>query len=125
MALSEKRFRTWLAQYGRAWEAKNASAFARLFAETALYYWTPFDEPRKGRAEIAAAFSGAVGRQLDIEFGARVLYVNQQIGAAHWSCAFTRVGTGKRIHLDGVLGVQFGDSGEAVSFREWWHSDER
>jgi hypothetical protein len=125
MSLSEKGFERWLTSYGRAWESQNARAFADLFSDSALYYWTPFQEPQKGRAEIAAAFTKAVGRQRDVDFGARVLYVNEQLGAAHWSCAFTRVNTGRRVHIDGVLGAQFDPSGSCVSFREWWHSDER
>jgi ketosteroid isomerase-like protein len=125
MALSEKRFQSWLSAYGKAWEAKSATAFAGLFAEDALYYWTPFETPKKGRAEIAAAFSAAVARQRDIDFGARILYVEAMLGAAHWSCAFARARTGKRVHVDGVMAVQFGAGGSAISFREWWHTDER
>jgi ketosteroid isomerase-like protein len=125
VTLSEQRFRTWLDVYGKAWEAQDAHGFASHFAEGALYYWTPFDEPKRGREEIAAAFSAAVGKQRDIDFGARVLYVEAQLGAAHWSCAFTRAGTGKRVHLDGIFVVQFDEAGKALSFREWWHTDEK
>lgn len=125
MTLSEQHFQSWLAAYGKAWEAQNTHAFAALFEENALYYWTPFESPKKGRAEIAAAFSAAVGKQRNIEFGARILYVEAQLGAAHWSCALTRVRTGRRAHIDGIFVVQFADSGKALSFREWWHTDER
>lgn len=125
MAHDESIFGDWLRKYGRAWEARDAGAFTGLFTPDALYYWTPFDAPKKGRGEIAAAFSGAVGRQRDIDFGARVLYVHARAGAAHWSCALTRVGTGRRVHIDGVLAAQFDEGGLAASFREWWHSDER
>lgn len=125
MTLSQTRFQPWLADYGEAWQARDAARFAGLFADNALYYWTPFEAPKKGREEIAAAFSAAVADQSDIEFGARILYTQAQLGAAHWSCAFTRAQTGKRVHLDGVFVVQFTDGGEALSFREWWHSDER
>ncbi|MGE0410151.1 MAG: nuclear transport factor 2 family protein [Amphiplicatus sp.] len=124
MTITEQHFGSWLAAYGKAWESQHAAAFISLFAEDALYYWTPFDKPKKGRGEIAAAFAAAVGSQREIEFGARILYVEAQLGAAHWSCAFTRPKTGKRVHLDGVLVVQFNDAGKALSFREWWHSDE-
>lgn len=125
MALNEKQFGLWLSAYGRAWEAKSAAAFSGLFAEDALYYWTPFAAPQKGRTEIASAFSAAVARQRDIDFGARILYVQAMLGAAHWSCAFTRVRSARRVHVDGVMAVQFDAGGAAVSFREWWHTDER
>lgn len=125
MTLSEKQFRTWLDAYGEAWQARDSGRFAGLFADNALYYWTPFDEPQKGRGEIGKAFLDAIARQSDIDFGARILYTQAQLGAAHWSCAFTRPDSGKRVHLDGVFVVQFADTGQALSLREWWHSDER
>ena len=124
MTITEKHFSEWLSAYGKTWEAKDSDGFAALFTDDALYYWTPFDDPKKGRAEIAGAFLDAVATQQDIDFGARVLYTQAQLGAAHWSCAFTRIGTGKRVHIDGIFVVQFGENGKALSFREWWHMDE-
>lgn len=124
MTITEQHFETWLQEYGAAWQATDANKFSALFEEDALYYWTPFEDPKKGKTEIAGAFGAAVARQQDIDFGARVLYVTAQLGAAHWSCAFTRAGSGTRVHLDGIFVVQFGESGKALSFREWWHSDE-
>ncbi len=124
MTLSEQKFEQWLRDYGAAWQARDADAFTALFEQEALYYWTPFDAPKKGHEEIASAFATAVLNQRDIDFGARLLYVQAQLGAAHWSCAFTREGTGKRVHLDGIFVVQFEEGGNALSFREWWHSDE-
>lgn len=124
MTLSTDRFEKWLADYGAAWMARDEKAFAALFEDAALYYWTPFEDPKKGQTEIAAAFAQAVIDQTDIDFGARALYVQAELGAAHWSCAFTRKGSGQRVHLDGIFVVQFGASGKALSFREWWHSDE-
>ncbi|MEM9015043.1 MAG: nuclear transport factor 2 family protein [Pseudomonadota bacterium] len=124
MNLSEPQFEGWLSAYGRAWEKKDGEAFGALFEENGIYYWTPFDDPKKGIPEIIKAFEDAVANQDDIEFGARVLYVEARLGAAHWSCFFTRKATGKRVHLDGIFVVQFGDNGKALSFKEWWHSDE-
>lgn len=124
MKLTEDKFEHWLRAYGDAWQSQDASAFTALFEADALYYWSPFEDPKKGKAEIADAFNNAVSGQRDIDFGARLLYVAAQLGAAHWSCAFTREGNGARVHLDGICVVQFGDNGKALSFREWWHSDE-
>ena len=125
MNLTEEQFEAWLKAYGEAWEAKDAARFAALFDENALYYWTPFEDPQRGRDEIAAAVANAVANQYEIDFGGRVLYVQAQLGAAHWSCSFTRKATGLRVHLDGIFVVQFSEDGKALSFREWWHSDEQ
>ncbi len=124
MNLTEEEFESWLREYGAAWQARDAQQFSALFENDALYYWTPFEDPKKGTDEISGAFGAAVVNQQGVDFGARVLYVTAQLGAAHWSCAFTRAGSGVRVHLDGIFVVQFGESGKALSFREWWHSDE-
>lgn len=124
MSLTENKFEEWLSAYGAAWEGKDENAFADLFDNGALYYWTPFEDPKKGKKEIADAFAAAVVNQSSVDFGARLLYIQANLGAAHWSCAFTRIATGARVHLDGIFVVQFGNNGKALSFREWWHSDE-
>lgn len=124
MDLTEEQFEKWIAAYGAAWEAQDTRAFTELFEEDAIYYWMPFADPQKGREEIGAAFAETFPNQSEIDFGARVLYVSVSLGAAHWSCSFTRPQTGKRVHIDGILVVQFSEHGRALSFREWWHSDE-
>lgn len=124
MSLTQKHFEHWLRVYGGAWEASASTRFASLFEENAIYYWAPFDDPIKGRDAIQASFNEAASKQRDVDFGARVLYVESSLGAAHWTCSYTRATTGKRVHVDGILVVQFSDSGRALSFREWWHSDE-
>ena len=123
--LSIDHFEAWLKSYGAAWEAKDIAAFVSLFNPNAIYYWTPFEDPQKGHDEIGEAVAAAVATQTKIEFGARVLYVEARLGAAHWTCAFNRQETGDRVRLDGIFVVQFSEDGSALSFREWWHSDEQ
>ena len=66
----------WLDRYGRAWEAKDTAAFVGLFAPEASYHWTPYREPQRGRAELAAAFEAAIARQ-------RSITVPTQLDAEH------------------------------------------
>lgn len=123
--LSIDHFETWLKDYGVAWETKDIPAFVSLFDDNAIYYWTPFEDPKKGPNGIGDAVTAAVATQVDIDFGARVLYVEARLGTAHWTCEFTRKETGWRVRLDGIFVVQFSEEGRALSFREWWHSDEQ
>ena len=123
MALRRTEFERWLSAYGKAWEEKNPAALANLFAEGGLNYTTPFSAPQRGREEIRAAAAEWLADRDEIQFGARVLYVEARLGAAHWSAALARKGA--REHLDGILVVQIDESGKALSLRKWWHTDER
>lgn len=115
----------WLEAYGKAWEEKDADSFTGLFSPDVLYYWTPFEEPKRGRDGLAQAFHAAVSRQRDIHFTSKILATaTEGKGIAHWHCAFDRIGTGVRVSLDGIFLMEFGDDDRCSVFREWWHSDE-
>ncbi len=49
----------WLKKYKVAWESRDPEAAAALFTGNAEYYWTPFEEPKRGRSEIAKAWENA------------------------------------------------------------------
>ncbi len=117
-------FSAWLTAYGKAWEEKDEKAFAALFTPDALYYWTPHDDPKQGRNEIAAAFRCATSRQEDISFRFEILSVTTESGVAHWQCEFDRTPTRRRIHLDGIMKTSFSKEWKGREFHEWWHTDE-
>jgi hypothetical protein len=114
----------WLAEYGNAWQDRDSRAFVSLFAPEVLYHWTPFEEPKRGRDVLAAAFDAAVARQASIRFSSAVLAVDERSGIASWRCSFERVGTGRQVQLDGIFQMEFDNGGSCTVFREWWHSDE-
>jgi ketosteroid isomerase-like protein len=118
--MESNHFDSWLAAYGRAWERRDAQAFAALFTPDVRYHWTPFEETRVGRDAVAEAFEAAVVRQRDIRFTASAL----SRCIAHWQCSFKRAGRDYTVRLDGMFVVEFADSGLCRIFREWWHSDE-
>ena len=62
------QFSEWLRSYQSAWEGRDPSAAAKLFADDARYHWTPLVPPQQGPAEIAAAWAAAVDGQRDIRF---------------------------------------------------------
>lgn len=119
------RFEKWLNAYGAAWEARDGKAFAKLFHERAVYYWTPFEEPKLGNAAITTAFENAISNQETVTFTGRVIKATRKSGTAHWRCAYTRTNTGRQVFTDGILEAEFKNSGKAIMFREWWHIDEQ
>jgi hypothetical protein len=123
--MTEDAFRQWLDAYGRSWETRDAQAAAKLFAAEAAYYWTPFSEPQSGRAEIAAAWHGAVTNQRDIHFEYEILAVDAARGIARWRSRFERLATGAHARLDGIAVCTFDREGLCTEFREWWHAEEK
>ena len=124
MGLSREAFEAWLRRYGAAWEARDPDAAAALFAADARYYWTPFQEPKRGPAAIAAAWLEATSRQRNVRFSFEILAIDGPTGIARWHTHLERP-TGRRIELDGVLLAEFDDDSLCRLFREWWHSSER
>lgn len=122
--MRENGIQSWLCAYGRAWERKEKDAFANLFAPDARYYWTPFEEPKRGRKEVAQAFESAVAGQESISFRSTVLLADGRSSLAHWHCSFDRVPGGRRVELDGIFQMEFDAEGCCLVFREWWHSNE-
>jgi hypothetical protein len=117
-------FSRWLDAYGRAWEARDPEAAQCLFTEDAVYHWTPFDEPKRGRRAIADAWRAATARQADVHFEHEILVVTSGSGIARWRTSFLRLATGRRIRLDGILVASLGPGDLCSHFREWWHSTE-
>src|SRR5262245_2371306 len=122
--LTKADFEDWLGRYGAAWESRDPKAAARLFAEDAEYYWTPFGEPKRGPGGIAGAWAEATSRQRDVRFSFRILAMSGGIGIATWHTRLVRASTGREVEIDGILAAEFDDSGRCRVFREWWHSNE-
>jgi uncharacterized protein (TIGR02246 family) len=124
--MNEENFAQWLDAYGRAWQEGDSAAIAELFAPEAAYHETPFDPPMIGREAIVAYWrEGAELTQRDVTFRYTVLAVTGDLGLNHWIAEFTRVPSGVKVRLDGVMAVRFDADGRCVEFREWWHRLEK
>ncbi len=115
----------WLAAFGRAWEARDSRAVCALFAEDATYQPGPFDEAMHGLDAIAQYWSHTTAGQEHIQFEHRVLATEEDRGTVHWWAAFTRLHSGARVKLDGILTVTFDQRGRCKTFQEWWHRQEQ
>lgn len=125
MDVPRETFREWVQSYGKAWEGRDPESAGKLFTRDALYYWTPFDEPKTGREGIAAAWREATSRQRNVQFSFEVLAVTGRTGIARWHTALERRATARRVELDGILAAEFDDDSALCRvFREWWHTTE-
>jgi len=122
--MDQETFASWLADYGAAWQGRDAQAAAQLFTPDARYYWTPFEDPNRGRAAIAGAWHEATSGQEDIHFRSEILAVKGDRAWCRWWCDFTRLASGNHVKLDGIFQCDFAAGGLCREFREWWHAEE-
>lgn len=122
--LKSRDFHEWLQRYGAAWETRDPKAAASLFSEDAEYFWTPFQQPKKGRTEITEAWRDATERQREVRFQFKILAIAEGVGLAWWHTSLIRVASGNEIELDGILMAEFDNAGLCRTFREWWHTNE-
>lgn len=123
-ASDDEALRKWVEAYGRAWVERDPEAAGALFSETAEYHESPFEEPFRGREGIERYWREATSTQRDVEFSFEILSSGSQSGIAHWSAGFTRIASGARLKLDGILVLTFGQDGLCTELREWWHIEE-
>jgi ketosteroid isomerase-like protein len=119
--LSPAALEAWLARYGAAWAARDATAAGGLFSADARYHEMPFDPPKQGRAGIEDYWRGVTADQRDVKFASQVIAVNGNTGVAHWSAKFRLESTGATVELNGVFVLEFDASGQCSTLREWWH----
>lgn len=127
--------------YKAAWEAKDESMFAALFAADGIYRNTPFAVQR-GHAQLAEYWR-RVKLQEGVELTFEVLATTRSGGIAHWHVTYQvaseelfqiwarSTGTNlvarkegdplPRMILDGVLKARFED-GLCKECDIWWHS---
>ncbi len=123
--LSMVAFRAWLDAYGAAWQDGDAQATFDLFADNAVYYENPFEDPMAGQDAIRRYWSeGAGDSQRDVHFLHEPIAVSESKGLAQCQATFVRNPSGTHVELDGFLMAEFDDAGMCSVFREWWHRRE-
>ncbi|HJV04448.1 MAG TPA: nuclear transport factor 2 family protein [Actinomycetota bacterium] len=121
--MDRRTLEDWLARYGRAWETADPEAAAALFTEDATYRETPFDEVMMGRDAIRRYWEEIPDTQRDISFGWEVVATDPVV--VRWRAGWVRLRDERRITLDGVFLLEFGEAtGLCRTLREWWHMDE-
>jgi hypothetical protein len=124
MSDDRARFQSWLQAYGQAWEKRNATAAAALYAEDGSYQVTPFLEPMRGRKAIFEYRSEVARTEENIKFGYEILVAGRELNLARWSASFVIVPPGLKTKLDGIFLISLDEEGRCESLREWWHKQQ-
>jgi hypothetical protein len=108
---------SWVEGYIRAWNSNDPADIGRLFAENALYYTSPFEEPWRGRDNILAGWLERKDEPGTWEFDYDILAVENDIGVirglTHYKEAPPRT-------YSNIWVTQLNETGECVEFTEFW-----
>lgn len=132
---------TFMQGYKAAWEARDDSMFAQLFAQDGEYHNTPF-AVQVGHSELREYWN-RVKLQEDVHLTFEVMSASASSGIAHWHVTYQvaseelfriwarSAGTNlvarkpgdplPRMVLDGILSAEF-EAGLCKRCRLWWHS---
>jgi uncharacterized protein (TIGR02246 family) len=108
----------WVDAYAAAWRAGDPAAAGELFAPDAAYTFDPFGPGLRGRAQIVAHWTQAIGAQSELELEIEPPFVDGDRAATAWRARFVR--DGERVELAAALLLRFGADGRCTELREFW-----
>ena len=111
--MTREQVQAWLDAYVAAWRAYDG--IAELFTEDAAYRYHPYDEPLRGRGEIAESWREEPDEPGSWEAAYEVLMVDGDLAVA----------TGETRYDDGqtfsnLFVLEFDGEGRCRSFTEWF-----
>jgi hypothetical protein len=119
--INEATVSQWLDSYVSAWKSYDPQEIGRLFSPDALYNYTPYTEPLRGREAIVAdwlknrdepgTYDGqyhpvAIQGDLAVANGRSLYYAKDETNVAR--------------EFDNIFVIRFNDAGECTEFREWY-----
>ncbi len=112
-----------LEKYKKAWETRSPDLAMELFTRDATYREDPFDpRPMRGLREIRDYWAEVPKFQKNISFthGPVFQIGRSRVWGTEWSARYTKVQTGEKVKLKGVLFCEL--RGESIRrFWEYWH----
>lgn len=114
--MERQAFEAWLEGYLKAWNSNDHEDIGRLFAEEALYYTGPFDEPWRGRDGIVAGWLGRKDEPGSFSFRYEILATDVGVGVAR---GWTTYREPPREYSN-IWVVRFDEQGRCTEFTEWW-----
>ena len=109
----------WMEIYAKAWEKRDPELAAGLFTDDATYQEDPFDEPMRGREAIRAYWEAATNFHRDVHMSWGEPVVVGELLIAEWVTKYSRLDTGKKHELRGIMLIEF-DGELAKSLHEYW-----
>jgi len=124
--LTHDHVNQWLEAYVAAWKSYDPAAIGALFSDDAVYVYTPFDEPLRGRAAIVQSWldNADEPNTYDASYQPVVIEGNTAVTNGR-SRYFEPDSKTLRAQFDNVFILRFNGAGQCVEFREWYMQERR
>jgi ketosteroid isomerase-like protein len=111
----------WLDAYVHAWKTYDEKAIGDLFNEDAIYFYSPYSEPVRGRAAIVASWieDQDTPGSYDGHYETIVIEGNRAVANGR-SRYFEQDGSTLKAEWDNIFVLCFDDEGRCVEFKEWY-----
>jgi ketosteroid isomerase-like protein len=114
-------FQRWLDRYVEAWRTTDAAQIGELFTADAIYRWSPWDEPVRGRDAIVRAWTENPDPAGSWQARYEVVAVDGDVGVAQGRTHYLENHddmAGKR--YDNIFVCRFDGQGRCREFTEWY-----
>lgn len=119
--MTRKQFTDWLSKLKNAWEKRDPNAAPELCADKFIWHETPFEKPITTKKKLLEEWQSVL-RHKDISMTYEVISLEKDFGIAHWTASFTRIPSGKKVHLDGIFKVSLDANGNCTEFHQWYNT---
>jgi len=111
----------WLDAYVQAWKTYDPRAIGDLFAEEAVYSYTPYSEPIHGQEAIVAAWLRDQDTPGAYDAHYEPISIEGNLAVANGRSRYTEEdGATPRTEFDNIFVLRFDDDGRCIDYREWY-----
>lgn len=120
--MDRNQLQAWLDKYVEAWRTYEPEQIRELFAEDALYFYSPWDEdrPLRGREAIVAGWLKEPDEAGSWEARYEPLAIDGNVAIAQGRTAYRRADGSVERQFANLFVIHFDEDGRCTRFTEWY-----
>jgi ketosteroid isomerase-like protein len=118
--MDRESVQAWLDKYVEAWRTYDPEQIGDLFSENALYFYSPFDDPVRGRDAIVADWRKEPNPVGSWEARYVPVAVEGDVGVAQGRSRYFAPDGRIEREFDNIFVLHFDEAGRCTRFTEWY-----
>ena len=118
--MNRESVQIWLNKYVEVWRTYDPAQIGDLFSEDALYFYSPFDDPVRGRDAIVADWLKEPNAAGSWEARYEPVAVEGNVGVTQGRTRYLRPDGSVEREFDNIFVMHFDEAGRCARFTEWY-----